>query len=87
MICPMWKIEVLCDLCFMNPKEHGGIVANLLQYFGRSSPINGNTAHGFLGMVSNNLAKNPVNQTVFVGGGVSLVARNIKTCNATAKFQ
>ena len=38
-------------------------------------------------MVSNNLAKNPVNQTVFVGGGVSLVACNFKTGDATAKFQ
>ena len=33
------------------------------------------------------MAKTPVNQTVFVGGGVSLVARNLKTGDATAKFQ
>ena len=65
---------------------HGGISANLLQYFGRSFPINGNAANGFLGMVSNNPAKNPVNQTVFGGGGVSLVASNFKTGDATAEF-
>ena len=33
------------------------------------------------------LAKNMVNQTVFVGGGVFLVACNFKTGDATENFQ